>query len=108
MVVPSEIDNLPQTALEAQCCGIPVITFDNYGMKETVLNNQTGYLIKQFNYQLFAKKIVDILNPNIQNRFKKNARNRAINLWDPKLISTKISNSYKYALKKRDLYNLYE
>ncbi len=101
MIVPSEIDNLPQTALEAQSCGIPVITFDNYGMKETIAHNKTGYLVKQYNYQLFAKKIKDILKPKIQNKFKKNARIRAINLWDPKLISSKITNSYDYALKKR-------
>ena len=105
MIVPSEIDNLPQTALEAQCCGVPVITFNNYGMKETILNNQTGYLVKQFDYKKFAKKIEDILNPDTQKRFKRNARNRAVNLWDPKLISSKISNAYEYALKKRDLYS---
>jgi glycosyltransferase involved in cell wall biosynthesis len=31
IVIPSKIDNLPQTGLEAQSCGLPVVTFNCKG-----------------------------------------------------------------------------
>jgi len=35
------------TAVEAMACGAPVIAFKNGGLKETILNNKTGFLIPE-------------------------------------------------------------
>ena len=33
IVIPSRMDNLPQTGLEAQACGVPVVAFNTNGIK---------------------------------------------------------------------------
>ena len=48
MVVPSRIDNLPQTAMEAQSCGVPAVAFNIAGMEDVKANNKTGYLVDPF------------------------------------------------------------
>ena len=47
-VVPSRMDNLPNTVIEAQSCGTPVVAFDVGGLPDIIVHNQTGYLAKAF------------------------------------------------------------
>lgn len=49
--------------LEAFSFGIPAISFDRArGAKEIITNNKDGYLIKNSDTNLYAKKVIDILN----------------------------------------------
>jgi glycosyltransferase involved in cell wall biosynthesis len=43
-LLPSLEDNLPNTALEAQSCGLPVVAFRIGGIPEVVLDGETGLL----------------------------------------------------------------
>ena len=43
LLLPSEIDNLPQIGLEAQTSGLPIITFKNSGLQELIDENKTGF-----------------------------------------------------------------
>ena len=43
MVLPSRVDNLPQTGLEAQSCGLPIVTFDANGLKDLVDHKDNGF-----------------------------------------------------------------
>ena len=49
-------------ALEANSCGLPVITFGKTALKELVINNYNGFLIDDFNQ--LSKKILLFLNMN--------------------------------------------
>jgi len=44
-VIPSIEDNLPNTALEAQACGVPIVGFRVGGLPEIVRDGQTGVLV---------------------------------------------------------------
>lgn len=46
--VPSRMDNLPNTAVEATACGVPVIAFDVGGLSDIVEHQVNGYLAKPF------------------------------------------------------------
>ncbi|OIO45601.1 MAG: hypothetical protein AUJ25_01730 [Parcubacteria group bacterium CG1_02_37_13] len=35
------------TAIEAMACGTPVVAFSNGGLKETITNGRTGFLVSQ-------------------------------------------------------------
>lgn len=46
VVVPSEVENLPNNLLECMACGVPAVAFDAGGMKDAVKHMKTGYLAK--------------------------------------------------------------
>jgi glycosyltransferase EpsD len=50
-------EGLPVNIMEAMSCGLPVIATANRGHRGLITNQQEGWLIQEFNPQLFAKKI---------------------------------------------------
>lgn len=65
----------PMVLLEANQCGLPIISFDILsGPHEIVQNNKTGYLIRERNAELMAKKINELINDKVKLiKFGKNA-----------------------------------
>ncbi len=48
--------------IEAMACGVPVIAFDKGPMKEIIMNNKTGFIVKNVNEMAKAVNKVDQLN----------------------------------------------
>ena len=44
LVHPATMENLPNSVLEAQACGLPAVAFDSGGVKDLVVHKKTGYL----------------------------------------------------------------
>ncbi|MCL5411147.1 MAG: glycosyltransferase family 1 protein [Patescibacteria group bacterium] len=62
------------TVLEAMACGKPVIGSEVGGIKFTVKNNVTGFLVPPEEPFILAEKLTTLLtNENLQERFSKNA-----------------------------------
>ena len=57
VVVPSRMDNLPQSATEAIACGTPVAAFDQGGMADVIDHCQTGWLAQPFDPEALAQGI---------------------------------------------------
>lgn len=57
MLVPSRADNLPNTAAEAMCCGLPAVGFRVGGLPDLIDHRQTGYLAEPFDTRDFAAGI---------------------------------------------------
>ena len=66
VVVPSRQDNFPQTALEAQACGVPVVAFDVGGMRDIIDDRITGYLARPFDPQELARGVVWVLEDHLR------------------------------------------
>lgn len=61
MVVPSSVENLPNTLLEAMACGLPAVAFDAGGMADAVLDGATGYLVAQDDVAGLSQRIQQLL-----------------------------------------------
>ncbi len=57
VVVPSRMDNLPQSATEAIACGTPVVAFDQGGMADVITHLQSGWLAEQSDPEALAQGI---------------------------------------------------
>lgn len=88
MVVPSRLDNLPSTAVEAQSCATPVVAFRIGGLPDIVDDTVTGALATPYDVSSLAEAVVWVVqDPARQEQLGKAARHRAIELWDPKKVA---------------------
>lgn len=62
MVLPSEIDNLPNTMVEAMSCGTPCIAFDVGGIPELIDHQRNGYLANPYDATDLADGILWVLD----------------------------------------------
>jgi glycosyltransferase involved in cell wall biosynthesis len=61
-IIPSLMDNLPNTALESVCCGTPVIGFDIGGIPDIIEDGVNGLLVKKLCPEHLAKSLQDGIN----------------------------------------------
>lgn len=62
MVNPSMMEGWGITTIEANACGTPVVASDIPGLKDSVKNPHTGYLVKYGDSNKFAEKILEIIS----------------------------------------------
>ena len=98
MVVPSRLDNLPNTATEAMACGTPVVAFRAGGMEDIVNDGVNGRLAEAFDPQALAYCIADVLDPQHQQSMGSHARKQALSLWHPERIAAAYAAVYDEAL----------
>ncbi len=87
MVTPSKLENLPQSATEAQACACPVVAFDCTGLPEVVEHRATGYLARPFDPADLAHGIAWVLEDSTRRAMLRHAaRDRAQRLWSPDVV----------------------
>ena len=99
MVVPSRLDNLPNTATEAMACGTPVVAFRTGGLPEIVDHGVSGMLAEAFDPEALAQRIADVLlNPQHLRSMAARAREQAEIKWHPERIAAGYAEVYSEAL----------
>jgi glycosyltransferase involved in cell wall biosynthesis len=74
LVAPSQVENLPNTVLEAMACGCPVVACNVGGMGDAVRHMQTGYLARAGDVGDIATGITAIISDaDLQQRLSGNA-----------------------------------
>ncbi|AVG24648.1 glycosyltransferase [Pontimonas salivibrio] len=87
-VVPSRLEAFGQVAAEAQCCGTPVVAFDNSGLADVVEDRVTGALAQAFDPQSLADAIHWVIEDSERtSTLGAAATERARRLWDPKTVA---------------------
>ncbi|MGM5487471.1 MAG: glycosyltransferase family 4 protein [Nanobdellota archaeon] len=67
LIFPSKMEGLGLISLEAQAVGIPVVLYDSGGMKETIIENETGFSVEYNDtYALFERSMQLYHDPNLR------------------------------------------
>ena len=94
----SKKDNLPQTALEANMCGLPIIALDVGGVREIIKENFNGNILKKFTYKS-TKKIVDkYITLKNYRKLKTKIRNFSKTKYSSEVVVKKYLKLYKSIL----------
>lgn len=103
LVVPSRQDNLPNTVVEAQACGTPVVAFCTGGLPDIVADRVTGALAEPFDPLSLAAAIRWVLeDPQRRKQLGAAARSRAEELLAPERVSRMYEELYRSALQQHD------
>ena len=100
LVLPSYREGMPMVVMEAAATGRCVITTDTAGCKDSVVPNETGFLVPVGDYRAMAEKCIYLLeNPQVAASMGAAARNFAQSHFDEKRINSSVEREI-YAMKK--------
>lgn len=87
-VMTSRFEGLPMVLIEAQECGLQIVSFDcKEGPNQIIQDNKNGYLVEVGDINIFADKVISITkNEEMWNVFSKNAKENADNYSEGRII----------------------
>lgn len=99
-LMPSQSESFGLSALEAMACEVPVISSSVGGLPELVLHGETGYIAEIGDIERMAKYAVELLTNDSKHRlFARNARNRAVEMFEQDKIVNLYETFYEKVLK---------
>ena len=99
-LMPSQSESFGLSALEAMACGIPVISSSVGGLPELIVHNKTGYVAEFGDVDRMSKYALELLNNKKKfNSFSKYSRERAVKVFEKKLIVPKYIQYYEKVLE---------
>tara|TARA_R110002096_G_scaffold256795_1_gene450101 strand:+ start:6565 stop:7830 length:1266 start_codon:yes stop_codon:yes gene_type:complete len=97
-VIPSLMDNLPNTVIESIMCGTPVIGFPIGGIPDMIEDGVNGYITKEISALSLNKAIIKFLNhPNHFNTG--NIRENAVKKYNKNIQATEYINLFEKIIK---------
>jgi len=75
LTLPTQREGMPNAVLESQACGVPVVTTDVTGARDSIRNGRTGVLFTYGDYQELAQVIAKLLSErDLMNRMSQVGR----------------------------------
>lgn len=97
-------EGLPRTIIEAMCLKLPVVAYAVDGAKELVKDGETGYLIKPFDTQKMAERIIELLKQeNTAKSFGQRAYENITQEFDIKYMLRQQEDLYAKLIKDKAL-----
>lgn len=92
-------EGLPRSIMEAMSMGRAIITTNNVGCKETVVNGYNGFLVEPLDYiDLYKKMKKFVINQNLLEQFGQNSRKLCEEKFDVKMINQQILDNIEEVL----------
>lgn len=96
VVVPSTVENLPNTILEAMACGKPVVAFDAGGIRDAVIPGETGLLTPCGDVDALATAIGTLLDDDqMRQHLAAGALTRARMEYDARVQASRFEALYR-------------
>jgi N,N'-diacetylbacillosaminyl-diphospho-undecaprenol alpha-1,3-N-acetylgalactosaminyltransferase len=104
-VLPSYREGVPRTVLEAMAMGLPIVTTDAPGCRETVIEGQNGFLVPRKDVGALARAVASLIdNPQLHTDMGKRSRELVIERFSSeKIVDQYVSLYNGLLLKKQDL-----
>ena len=99
-ILPSREDNLPNTMVESLCCGTPVISFSNGGMRNHIRTLENGVLVEDTTSDALLNGIHLFLN-NIDKFDRKFITKKAHSVFSPPIQAERYIYFFQTILSKR-------
>lgn len=101
-LMPSQSESFGLSALEAMACGLPVVSSSVGGLPELIVHNKTGFIAEFGDVDRMAKYVMELLtNDKKFKSFSKNSRERAVKLFEKKLIVPQYIQYYEKVLEQK-------
>jgi glycosyltransferase involved in cell wall biosynthesis len=98
----SKNEGTPVSLIEAQACNLPVITTDVGGVRDIILEGETGYVIEKGNQSEFIDKLKLLIeNKEIRTKMSQNGWNFVQEKFHYKRLVKDMENYYRELLKKK-------
>jgi glycosyltransferase involved in cell wall biosynthesis len=105
VVIPSLMDNSPNVLFEANSCSVPVVAFNNSGIKDFILHKKTGWLAKNKNSKDLSVGIKWCIRNKNKNFLKTNARAFCVKNYSEQVISSAYMKVYKKIILNKNYNN---
>lgn len=95
LLMPTLMDNLPNTIAEAMACGLPCVAFSVGGVPQMIDNGVNGFLAPCRNSLDFAHAIMRTLHSQSYTGLCRNARTKAVTAYSEKAVAEKYLQVYQ-------------
>jgi glycosyltransferase involved in cell wall biosynthesis len=95
-ILPSHVENMPVSLMEAMAAGLPVVASTVGAVPEMVEDGKTGFLIEPHDTEGLATRLAQLLrDPELRLRMGSAAQGRARSLWDTKVVAAACERLYE-------------
>ncbi|UXS36973.1 glycosyltransferase family 4 protein [Staphylococcus delphini] len=102
-IFPTYREGFGNVSIEAQALGIPTITYNVTGAKDTVINNETGFIVEPGDYVKIAEKIeLLLINEKLKARMGTKGEEWVNKNFSNEIIWEKMMRFYNFKLSERN------
>lgn len=100
-VLPSYREGVPRTVLEAMAMGLPIVTTDVPGCRETVIEGQNGFLVPPRDVQALVRALQLLIDSfELRQRMGRRSRELAVERFSSEKITAEYVDLYRRLLSK--------
>lgn len=98
LVLPTLMDNLPNTIVEGMACGVPCVGFEVGGLPQMIAHGEDGYLARLRDAADFAEGIGLLLFSSRYAAISEAARRKAVDNYSEKVVARRYIELYQSLL----------